>query len=653
MLKSAFRLYTRASEWQKTIISLDITPRDFHSESLELYVTRWFIDVDDFIDYLITSTDIAISLIVSNFLADIVIHIIRPLLPQISNVYILGPHLGNARSRKQKNQHFLDVESLLYVLVRKIEQNVNPYIRHLNQQSTNDLTVDTAKYAWHQFFFNILSHLNHTNVAQSEMFKAIRAFHPSKMEKQISRNCKDFERDYEPENIIRWYTRHLFFYGPLNKALRSENINHIFAFRYVLSDLERSLNHLQSEPSSIKCNIVYRGQKIHINELNSIRANIGNLIGMTSLWPATACFNTAYRAATWELHHPSLLESVIFIINTPSDHHCFTFTDISHLSSHRRKQQIIFPFRSLFRIEVVNNLDKVWHIVLTLVDNNDDQFIRIMQFGNTSSSLRSFFSLPNERKQPFFHDLSEENAGFLRFQLLIDTILRLHHNEFARDEMLEMCKAKFASNPAELAKIDIFERSYVGKVAIPWYTKDCFLYRLLNESLRTESIDLIVKLRYFIYDLHNELAELQLVFLQSLPPDQPTLKLYRGLTMTLCELETFRQNETNFVSTNSFLSTTRDYQAALFFSGEGNVEDSQVSVVYEISVDTSIAHSVPFAAIEYKSIHMDEDEVLFSMAAVFRIGRIEQINERLWKIDLTLTPSTEGHWDILTAHLTK
>jgi hypothetical protein len=167
-----------------------------------------------------------------------------------------------------------------------------------------------------------------------------------------------------------------------------------------------------------------------------------------------------------------------------------------------------------------------------------------MHFWKTSISLRSFFSRTSlDERQHFFHDLSQDNGAFLRFQLLIDIILRLDRSDFARDEILEMCRSKFASDPVELAKVDSFERIYNGKNAITWYTKDCFLYRLLNEPLQTENIELMVKLRYFIHDLHNQLAELQLSFLRSLPLGQSFLTLYRGLTMTMSELNKFRQQE--------------------------------------------------------------------------------------------------------------
>ena len=39
------------------------------------------------------------------------------------------------------------------------------------------------------------------------------------------------------------------------------------------------------------------------------------------------------------------------------------------------------------------------------------------------------------------------------------------------------------------------------------------------------------------------------------------------------------------------------------------------------------------------------------MAAVFRVGKIEQIKDRLWTIELTLTSNEDEQWNILTSHL--
>ena len=82
------------------------------------------------------------------------------------------------------------------------------------------------------------------------------------------------------------------------------------------------------------------------------------------------------------------------------------------------------------------------------------------------------------------------------------------------------------------------------------------------------------------------------------------------------------------------------------------IQKEKVSVTYQITVDTSIPHSVPFAKIQYASIFKDEDEVLFSMAAVFRIDEVEQYGS-LWIVDLTLINKEDETWNELTAHLNR
>ena len=68
--------------------------------------------------------------------------------------------------------------------------------------------------------------------------------------------------------------------------------------------------------------------------------------------------------------------------------------------------------------------------------------------------------------------------------------------------------------------------------------------------------------------------------------------------------------------------------------------------------DTAIPHSVPCAKIQSQSIYEHEAEVLFSMAAVFRIHAVEKYGS-LWVVDLTLIDKEDEEWNTLTAHLNK
>ena len=107
--------------------------------------------------------------------------------------------------------------------------------------------------------------------------------------------------------------------------------------------------------------------------------------------------------------------------------------------------------------------------------------------------------------------------------------------------------------------------------------------------------------------------------------------------MTITELKKLQKNVDTLISMNSFLSTTTNAEAAIFFAGDGSPDnpETEVSVLYQITVDIRLPHSIPFAKIDYLTVYENEDEVLFSMASVFRIDQVEQYGN-LWVVDLTL-----------------
>ncbi|CAF1466090.1 unnamed protein product [Rotaria sordida] len=656
-----YRLYTNIQQLHSTeecTIVLDITQRDFRSNpSLNLYVKHWFIDIDDFIDFILISTYTKITLIISSLLANIVCYIIHPIFPQIIRIIIVG----DCSCRCEHVEHFDDMQSLVDSIYINIQQRRRLYIAFdlwPVERSSHDLNLDTAKFLWYKYYFNILPRLKNTSVARREMLECIRVFHKQQVD-TVKKTCEEFEQTYKSQDILKWYTRNSFCYLLLNRTLRSEDINHIFSMRYIIDDLENCFVQNCYQYIDNPIHTVYRGQQIHLSEIRQIEMNVDGLIGLTGFWSTSRSRGIAFRfTEIWPENRPDPVERVLFTIRIPSHIQQTVFMDISQFSTIECELEVLFSFRSLFRVENVerNSHDSIWYVDLTLIDENDNQFLSIIQpwYLKTKNiiSQRSFFISEIEQpKQDFFRNLTDHSVPFLAFQLLIDMMLRLDRTEFARDELLEVCRERYLNDSIELKRIDYFEQTYDAKNAIKWYTTDCFIYRIINESLRIESIDLIFKLRYFINDLHNQLAQMQIDFLRLLPSNVFILTLYRGLTMDWNQLEELRRNKGNLVSTNSFLSATSDYEAACFFAGDGNVDRDYVSVIFEISVNTKVKHSIPFAKIDYQSIFRDEDEVLFSIGAVFRVGGAEEIRERLWKVELTLTQIEDEQWNILTAHL--
>ena len=276
-----------------------------------------------------------------------------------------------------------------------------------------------------------------------------------------------------------------------------------------------------------------------------------------------------------------MLSPVLFTIHVNSFDVRAIFADIQSMSSFPDEEEYLFSLRSLFRIDRIEIEDDLWHIYLTAVDEDDQEFCRTINPWKAKISEQSFFS---GRHEPLFtRYLNSENSSFLAFQLLIDLMLRLYQTDYARKEMIEMCRLKYSDRPTVLNKIDQFEQSYSDQGAAKWYTTDSFLSCLLNSSLRLEDIDTIFKLRYYIYDLHNQLVQLQKLYMESLPTKEPILTLYRGQRMSIVELNKLRKNVGKLISKNSFLSTTSCVLAANFFAGDGSLDNPERKGICYIS----------------------------------------------------------------------
>ena len=89
------------------------------------------------------------------------------------------------------------------------------------------------------------------------------------------------------------------------------------------------------------------------------------------------------------------------------------------------------------------------------------------------------------------------DGRFVHSQLLIDCLLRMQPSPTDKDEFISLCKQEHAENKEELGIINEFEQTYSSDRSIWWYTRETFLYRLLNKGLRAENIDLL----FYLFDL--------------------------------------------------------------------------------------------------------------------------------------------------------
>jgi hypothetical protein len=76
---------------------------------------------------------------------------------------------------------------------------------------------------------------------------------------------------------------------------------------------------------------------------------------------------------------------------------------------------------------------------------------------------------------------------------------------------------------------------------------------MLNKALRTQDIEIILKMGFFVRDLHRKIQELHI----QLNPSRSFI-VYRGQGMLNHEFEKMKQSKECLLSFNTFLSTSTE-----------------------------------------------------------------------------------------------
>jgi tetratricopeptide (TPR) repeat protein len=248
-------------------------------------------------------------------------------------------------------------------------------------------------------------------------------------------------------------------------------------------------------------------------------------------------------------------------------------------------------------------------------------------------------------------NLDELDQSFMYTQILKEILFEINYDAKSFNDFITFCRDQFRNNSVELEIITKFEKEYNSENALWWYTYECFLYRMLNRVLRTQEIGTLIKIGFFIRDLHQQLEILHLQQYGQQPAQSFTL--YRGQSLSVVDFEKLLKTPGGLLSFNNFLSTSADSKASLEFGKGGQIKPGFVSILFEITVNTAIS-SAPYALLDEVSFYKDaEKEILFSAHTVFRIGEIKPMDdEKLrWLVKLTLTSNNNSQLDALTQRL--
>ncbi|CAF1255812.1 unnamed protein product [Adineta ricciae] len=190
---------------------------------------------------------------------------------------------------------------------------------------------------------------------------------------------------------------------------------------------------------------------------------------------------------------------------------------------------------------------------------------------------------------------------------------------------IHQCRLHFSRNPGALKLIDDFEKNYDSTFALSYYTRDGFIYRIVNRALRRQTIEGTLDLRFFLRKVHKELQSAYTWFESHYTVGQ-WMTFFRGQRMSADELNKLKKkkHDGTLITINSYFSTSLVREIALVFAGAPGID--AIPILFEIRAqfkDPQIQRLKPFAYIGQFSKYGDgESEVLFSVGSFFKIDNI-------------------------------
>jgi tetratricopeptide (TPR) repeat protein len=251
----------------------------------------------------------------------------------------------------------------------------------------------------------------------------------------------------------------------------------------------------------------------------------------------------------------------------------------------------------------------------------------------------------------FDKNLDRLDPMFMYSKILKEILLAIEFKQHHIDEFIDYCRDIFDDNEKQVKNVDQLKREYHNQTPTWWYTYQSFLYTMLNRALRTTDVDIIIKMGFFIGDLHRDIEKLHKEQLSSHLTDK-TFTLYRGQGLSSTDFQQLMNSKGGLLSFNNFLSTSKDREVSVAFAESNQYNPDSIGILFVMTIDLSKS-TTPFASINGVSSFRTEDEVLFSMHTVFRINNIQSMGKThcLFQVDLTLTGEDDKDLRVLTDHI--
>ncbi|CAF1493780.1 unnamed protein product [Rotaria sp. Silwood1] len=194
----------------------------------------------------------------------------------------------------------------------------------------------------------------------------------------------------------------------------------------------------------------------------------------------------------------------------------------------------------------------------------------------------------------------------------------------------------YNGNPIEIGILEEFRDNYIAEHAIKWYTRESFVYRVLNKAFRQRNLSLLFLFGFLIKDLYEQLKveyeKFRLIHLSS-----DVITVYRAQLMWNEEIQDIKNGYNKIVNWCLFSTTRNRDLTDIYLNQFVQLTDPIQNVLFEIKIDFRKT-SYPYADISNLSYFPNESEVLFMIGTTFHLTDDIVYNEveKRWLIKLEL-----------------
>ncbi|CAF1385038.1 unnamed protein product [Adineta steineri] len=319
-----------------------------------------------------------------------------------------------------------------------------------------------------------------------------------------------------------------------------------------------------------------------------------------------------------------------------------------------RDEKLFFIISSFFGKTYVQSIDELPQTESIYIfssvnkDQDDDWTKSFKKVKSISQDLSSISSQLQTNTRRFINDVpsinilsstpgentSSEAVLLMYVKIINDILYNFVPTEQSKEEMINFFKQVYSDNETQRGYIDDFYKTYNSEQAILWYTKNTFLYRVLNKAYRVLDTDALFKMRYYIADLFKQFWDYYPSFDSSTSMDlEETLTVYRGYGISISQFEKLKMNIKGTIFFTDFLSTSKDRDIAFGFAVSHTTVSDHVAILLHMNVRIDQC-GVIMADAQTCSQFRSEQEILFQSGTAFRLISIDSDVSGVWNVHL-------------------